>query len=77
MKKPSAAIRNIGGIFEGRDVSRAVNVSEGLRLEPLRDGLKPAREHATNNAQTNSVRSKTGEGCALFRAESIQNVTTR
>jgi putative transposase len=31
--------------------------------------LKPAREHATNNAQTYFVTSKTWEGRALFRAE--------
>ena len=32
-------------------------------------GLKPAREHATSNAQTYFVTSKTWEGRALFRAE--------
>jgi putative transposase len=32
--------------------------------------LKPVREHATNNAQTYFVTSKTWEGRALFRAES-------
>jgi putative transposase len=31
--------------------------------------LKPGREHATNNAQTYFVTSKTWEGRALFRAE--------
>jgi putative transposase len=31
--------------------------------------LKPTREHATNNAQTYFVTSKTWEGRALFRAE--------
>jgi putative transposase len=31
--------------------------------------LKPAREHATNNAQTYFVTSKTWESCALFHAE--------
>jgi putative transposase len=36
--------------------------------------LKPAREHATNNAQTYFVTSKTWEGRALFRAEPMARV---
>ena len=56
-------------VLKGHDFSRAVTRYVKTRLEPLRDGLKPTREHATHNAQTYFVTSKTWESRALFRAE--------
>jgi putative transposase len=56
--------------LKGLGFSRAAGVPQNWPgFSPRGKSLKPAREHATNNAQTYFVSAKTWESRALFRAE--------